>query len=111
MVYYRPIAMSDPHRPQSAVPLAGGWCWFTHVERMERGCAGELVPVKDVPEGVLSRLTSSRAPIAGLELNTPRVMSILNVTPDSFSDGGMFNAPDAALAQARAMVADGADHH
>lgn len=36
-------------------------------------------------------------------------MGILNVTPDSFSDGGQFNAPDRALAQARRMVADGAE--
>lgn len=39
----------------------------------------------------------------------PRVMGILNATPDSFSDGGRFLARDAALAQARAMIADGAD--
>jgi dihydropteroate synthase len=39
----------------------------------------------------------------------PRVMGILNVTPDSFSDGGLFLAPDRALAQARCMVAEGAD--
>ena len=37
------------------------------------------------------------------------VMGILNVTPDSFSDGGQFLAPDDALAQARQMVSDGAD--
>lgn len=37
------------------------------------------------------------------------VMGILNVTPDSFSDGGQFNNLDAALAQARFMVANGAD--
>ena len=36
-------------------------------------------------------------------------MGILNVTPDSFSDGGRFNAPDRALAQAKKLVADGAD--
>jgi dihydropteroate synthase len=36
-------------------------------------------------------------------------MGILNVTPDSFSDGGLFDAPDAALAQARAMQDEGAD--
>ena len=36
-------------------------------------------------------------------------MGVLNVTPDSFSDGGQFIAPDDALAQARAMIADGAD--
>jgi dihydropteroate synthase len=37
------------------------------------------------------------------------VMGILNVTPDSFSDGGKFIDPDAAIAHARQMVADGAD--
>ncbi|WP_305965726.1 dihydropteroate synthase [Marinobacter salsuginis] len=47
---------------------------------------------------------------AGRELDMSRchVMGILNVTPDSFSDGGQFNRPDAALARARQMVADGA---
>jgi dihydropteroate synthase len=39
----------------------------------------------------------------------PAVMGILNVTPDSFSDGGQFNAPEHALAQARRMIAEGAD--
>jgi dihydropteroate synthase len=39
----------------------------------------------------------------------PALMGVLNVTPDSFSDGGKFLAPDRALAQARRMVAEGAD--
>ncbi|MGJ4949191.1 dihydropteroate synthase [Bradyrhizobium sp. HKCCYLS20291] len=39
----------------------------------------------------------------------PAVMGILNVTPDSFSDGGRFNAPERAVAQARSMIAAGAD--
>ena len=39
----------------------------------------------------------------------PAVMGILNITPDSFSDGGQFIAPELALAQARRMIADGAD--
>lgn len=39
----------------------------------------------------------------------PAVMGILNVTPDSFSDGGQFIAPEHALAQARRMITDGAD--
>jgi len=39
----------------------------------------------------------------------PIVMGVLNITPDSFSDGGRFLAPDAAIAGARAMVAAGAD--
>ena len=39
----------------------------------------------------------------------PAVMGILNITPDSFSDGGRFDAPERALAQARRMIAEGAD--
>jgi dihydropteroate synthase len=39
----------------------------------------------------------------------PAVMGVLNVTPDSFSDGGRFDAPERALAQARRMIAEGAD--
>ena len=37
------------------------------------------------------------------------VMGILNVTPDSFSDGGKYNSIDAALAQAKKLIAEGAD--
>jgi dihydropteroate synthase len=39
----------------------------------------------------------------------PLVMGVLNITPDSFSDGGRFLAPESALAQARRMVAEGVD--
>ena len=39
----------------------------------------------------------------------PAVMGVLNTTPDSFSDGGAFLAPDAALEHARSMAAEGAD--
>jgi dihydropteroate synthase len=39
----------------------------------------------------------------------PAVMGVLNVTPDSFSDGGQFIAPERALAQARRMIAEGCD--
>jgi dihydropteroate synthase len=43
-----------------------------------------------------------------LDLRAPVVMGVLNVTPDSFSDGGRFARLDAALAQARRMVSEGA---
>jgi dihydropteroate synthase len=39
----------------------------------------------------------------------PAVMGVLNITPDSFSDGGRFIAPEHALEQARRMIAEGAD--
>jgi dihydropteroate synthase len=46
---------------------------------------------------------------AALSLDRPRLFGILNVTPDSFSDGGDFVSVDAAVARAAAMVAAGAD--
>lgn len=44
-----------------------------------------------------------------LTLSRPYVMGILNLTPDSFSDGGQFIEPAAAVARAWQMIADGAD--
>jgi dihydropteroate synthase len=56
--------------------------------------------VPSTNESVLARL---------LALRRPLVMGILNVTPDSFSDGGAFLSPDDALAHAGQMITEGAD--
>ncbi|MGB3317202.1 MAG: dihydropteroate synthase [Albidovulum sp.] len=109
MIYYRPIAQTDTARPPLAPWLAGGWCWFDRLERLERGKAAKVVTVDEVPESVLQRLCAPRPDIAGLAMDHPRLMGILNVTPDSFSDGGRFHAADAALTHARGMAAAGAD--
>ena len=108
MTYYRPIAMTDPARPKDALPLAGGWCWFSHVEVITRNEPGRIVPLGDVPAEVRHRLSAPRPDFAGMSLDQPRIMGILNVTPDSFSDGGLFLRPDAAVMGARKMAA-GAD--
>ncbi len=108
-VYWRPIPMTDPARPAGALPLAGGWCWFDRLERLSRGVAPRIVRPEEVPPDVLRRLTSPREPIAGLTWEVPRIMGILNLTPDSFSDGGLFADPGAAVAQAHAMESQGAD--
>jgi dihydropteroate synthase len=44
-----------------------------------------------------------------LDLSRPLIMGIVNVTPDSFSDGARFLAPDAAVAHARRLIEEGAD--
>ncbi|MEN9010677.1 MAG: dihydropteroate synthase [Yoonia sp.] len=105
--YYQPILNSIGPRPAGAARV--GWCWFDQVAVHQRGRAPTFVPVKDVPDDVMARLTAPRAAIAGLDMSAPRVMGILNVTPDSFSDGGKFDAPSAAVAHANAMIAAGAD--
>jgi len=101
--YFRPLVLCDPVRPPDAVALAGGGGWFTHAEVLSRNRSGRVIPAADIPAGALSRLTGPRADIAGLSMEHPRLMGILNVTPDSFSDGGRFLLKDAALAQAGVM--------
>ena len=39
----------------------------------------------------------------------PKLMGVLNITPDSFSDGGQYLAPEAAIKQARLLVEQGAE--
>jgi dihydropteroate synthase len=110
MSYYRPVPRTDRHaRPADALPLAGGWCWFDTVERLSRDAPPRLIPARDLPEDVAARLTAPRPPVAGLAMDAPRLMGILNVTPDSFSDGGRHFDPATALAHARAMAGAGAD--
>ncbi len=108
MEYFRPIAMTDLSRPAGALALAGGWCWFDRVEVMSRAAQGRIIAAADVPSPVLHRLTAPRQGFAGLTMDRPRLMGILNVTPDSFSDGGRFLGAEAAVAQARTM-ANGAE--
>src|SRR5260370_11645667 len=62
--------------------------------------AGAFGTASPTTASVLARL---------LALQRPLVMGILNVTPDSFSDGGAFLAPDAAVAHAEQMITEGAD--
>lgn len=106
--YYRPIPRTDHVRTATALPLAGGWCWFDTVEELHRDAPARLIPATDAPQEVLDRLTSPRAPICGIPFDTPSLMGILNVTPDSFSDGGQHFDPDMAIARAHAMQAAGA---
>jgi dihydropteroate synthase len=54
-------------------------------------------------------MTSAPCRFAGLSLDRTRLMGVVNVTPDSFSDGGEVLAPEAAVARGLAMLADGAD--
>ena len=70
--------------------------------------AGGPPEVAGLPS-LLDRLRRPRAAIAGLALDRPRMMGIVNVTPDSFADGGRYLASDAAIAHAQQLEAEGAD--
>lgn len=58
---------------------------------------------------VASRLASPRLPLAGLPMDRPRIMGIVNVTPDSFSDGNVSASPKDAIVHALALEEAGAD--
>lgn len=82
---------------------------FTHAVCHVRDGSETIVAAEEIPTDIRDRLTATRAPVAGLSLDRPRLMGILNVTPDSFSDGGRYNLPSLAVARGEAMVAQGAD--
>ena len=132
----RPIqAEAAPRVPPFAVPtwlrpvtvpsgehgLAGGWARFTDMDVVQRHADGgysicrmgldDLLQAADdrnLASAVMDRLLAPRDSFAGLSMTAPRLMGILNVTPDSFSDGGRHNAPARAIAAARAMQDAGA---
>ena len=133
----RPIqAEAAPRVPPFAVPtwlrpvtvlsgqhsLADGWARFTDMDVVQRHADGgysicrmgldDLLQAADdrnLASAAMDRLLAPRDSFAGLSMAAPRLMGILNVTPDSFSDGGRHNAPARAIAAARAMQDAGAE--
>ena len=107
--------MSTPARlyhhalPRQGAPFAGpdlagcGHVWFDQVMCRDRAGREDVLSVGECDERVVARLSAPRAPIAGLTLDRPRIMGILNVTPDSFSDGGDLATVAAAVDRARDM--------
>lgn len=99
-----------------AVPLAGGPLAFPLVDAIARD-AGETAPrrtldlqaARDFAPAELDAITAPRSTWAGFDLTRPLIMGVLNVTPDSFSDGGDFADASAAIAHGKALLAAGAD--
>lgn len=108
-LYHRPMVQQGLVRPHGAHSVAGGALWFTHVETLRRGHVPQIMPADTLAHDILHRLTFARAIVAGLDMTRVNVMGILNVTPDSFSDGGRFEQSEIAIEHALTMVADGAD--
>jgi dihydropteroate synthase len=97
--------------------LAGGGTGFTACEVIEREGArvgrrwlgyGALKCSRELAE-LVARIEAPRPAIAGVDFARPCIMGVINVTPDSFSDGGQNPDPDSAIAHGRALAAEGAD--
>ncbi|NIA70485.1 dihydropteroate synthase [Pelagibius litoralis] len=126
----RPLGLRGPAECEASEdplqPLAGGPLAFSHCEAIWRA-AGEsrrsVLPLAAVVSWaeqqaagqgalateILERLGRPRGPLGGMDLDQPRIMGIVNVTPDSFSDGGDRFDPDVAVRDGLAMLAAGAD--
>ncbi len=89
--------------------LAGGKLAFALGRRLADGTIHHISDMPHVAPAALARLTAAPPAWAGLPTGRPLLMGVLNVTPDSFSDGGVHEAVDHAILAGRAMAAAGAD--
>ncbi len=104
----------------AGLALAGGPLVFTLCEIVAEG-ERMVLPIEAAKDwagkkgrgselaAALIRLNAPRKPFAGLTLDRPRIMGVVNVTPDSFSDGGDFADAKTAIAHALALREAGAD--
>ena len=107
--------------PAGQYRLAGGWARFDQLDLVQRddngtysACRMSVDALLDAADdrnrasAALDALIAPRPSFAGLAMDRAQIMGILNVTPDSFSDGGRHNAPARAIATGRDMQAAGA---
>src|ERR1700704_5703073 len=93
--------------PPDALRASGGFAHPTHLRHLDSATR----TAQSDRMIATTRPAPADHPVlpALLSRSTPAVMGVLNITPDSFSDGGQFMAPERALAQAGRMIAEGAD--
>ena len=124
-IYLRPLGLDATPAPAESLPLAGGALRFATAELATRSVPAAVVRQSLPLDAALARvaaergpaaaealracLSRPRAPFAGLALDRARIMGVINVTPDSFSDGGDRFDPGRAVADGEAMLAAGAD--
>ena len=111
-VYTHPIARTGrydepPHAEREQARLGGSrHVWFDNVNILGDNGVWDYALASELNDETRARLSAPRPDLCGLTLDRPRIMGILNVTPDSFSDGGDHATLDGAVARARAMAVD-----
>lgn len=82
---------------------------FTLVEAISRSGARRIVPYSEAADEEAVKLASQARPaFAGIDISQTRIMGVVNVTPDSFSDGGLHASEETGLAHARRLAREGA---
>lgn len=92
--------------------MQGGDLAFSLARLVENGRDLGILPIAALPEDwgdEIEAVTARPLPFAGLATTRPLVMGILNITPDSFSDGGRHFDPGVAIAAGHVMLEAGAD--
>ena len=89
--------------------LAGGPVCFKRVETLGYDRASRRLPLKSLSPDALAAFTASRPDVLGVSMDFPRIMGVLNVTPDSFSDGGSDDSVHGAVQRGLKLIEDGAD--
>jgi len=69
---------------------------------------GQNKEILSIIKSDLKKITLKRKSILGLKFNNPQIMGVLNITPDSFSDGGLFFSESKAYDQTNLMIKNGA---
>jgi dihydropteroate synthase len=101
--YIQPIPQSTAY--EDTLRLGGSsWLFVETALVRSRDAEAEEVLLEDLTPDQRNRLSTHRATICGLTLDVPRIMGILNVTPDSFSDGGDLSTVAAAVKRAQDMA-------
>ncbi|PHY94568.1 dihydropteroate synthase [Acetobacter pomorum] len=96
-------------RQGDALPLCGGPVAFTFARLIEGYQTVGLMSAHKVPQDWASELKRITHSVPAVVLpEGPQVMGILNITPDSFSDGGQFGDIDQTILKAREMLRSGA---
>ena len=107
--YFKPIVRTGSPRSKNSIFLAETKYWISEAEEIKFGEPTKLISINDVPDWWKKRWLKKRSDILGMEFGFPKLMGILNVTPDSFSDGGQHVKLDMALNRAKFMEQNGVD--
>ena len=119
--FYYGLQAKNLIKKKEALPLCGNKSLaFNHIEILSRGEKNKLIHIKvidslekklkQVVQNDIKKIIAKRQNLSiNLNFSEPLVMGVLNLTPDSFSDGGLFNQSNKAFLHIQNMINKGAN--